>query len=43
MRLAPKVMLLILLCWLTISEVDVGGMTVEAESSCSIQLHFVAI
>ena len=30
---APRVMPLILLCWPTVSEVNVGGMAIEAESS----------
>ena len=33
-KVALKVMLLILLCWPTVSEADVGGMAVEAEPSC---------
>jgi len=33
MKAAPKVMLLILLCWSMLSEVDGGGMAVEAEPS----------
>jgi len=33
----------ILLCWFMTSEVDVGGMAVEVESSTSISLHFVAM
>ena len=33
MRAALKVMLPILLCWPMTSEVDVGGMAVEVESS----------
>ena len=31
MRAAPKVMPPILSCWLTVSEVDGGGMAVEVE------------
>ena len=41
-RAAPKVMPPILLYWPTISGVDVGGMTVEAEPD-SIPLCFVAV
>ena len=33
MRVAPKVMPAILWCWPTASEVDVGGMAVDAEPS----------
>ena len=33
MKAAPKVMPPVLLCWCTTSEVDVGGMAVEIESS----------
>ena len=33
MRAAPKVMPATLLCWLTVSEVDVGGMAVDGEPS----------
>jgi len=39
---ALKVMLSILLCRTTTSEVDVGGMAVEVELSINIPLHFVA-
>lgn len=33
MMAAPKAMLVILLCWTTMSEADVGGMAVEVEPS----------
>ena len=42
-RAAPKVMCLILVCWPTMSDVDVGGMAVEVEPSDHILLHFVSI
>jgi len=42
-RAAPKVMCLILVCWPTMSDVDVGGMAVEGEPSDHILLHFVSI
>jgi len=40
---APKLMPSILLCWPTISEMDVGGMAVEAELSAKFLLHVVAV
>jgi len=43
MRAVPKVMPPMLLCWPTISEADVSDMTVEAEPSDSIPLHFVVV
>ena len=39
-KVALKVMLLILLCWPTVSEADVGGMAVEAEPSCQYFFTF---
>jgi len=41
--LAPKVMPPVLLCWLTTSEADAGGMAVEVEPSANIPLHYVAV
>jgi len=40
MRAAPKVMLPVLLCWLTMSEVDIGGVAVEAEPSHQYSVTF---
>lgn len=37
---APKVMPSILLCWPTISKVDVEGMAVEVEHSCQCSAKF---
>ena len=41
MRAAPKVMPPVLLCWPMTSQVNVGGMAVEVESSCQylVMLH----
>ena len=39
-KVALKVMLLILLCWPTVSEADVGGITVQVESSHQYSLPF---
>lgn len=33
MSTAPKAIPLVLLCWITMSEADIGGMAAEAESS----------
>ena len=44
MRVAPKVMSPNVFCWSTMSEVDVGGITVEATFlTDNIPLHFVAV
>jgi len=40
MRPALKVMALILLCWLTMSETDVGGMAVGVEPSHQYSVTF---
>ena len=40
MRAAPKVTPSILLCWPTVSEVDVGGMAVDAEPSHQYSITF---
>lgn len=37
---APKVMPSILLCWPTISKVDVEGMAIEVEHSCQYSAKF---
>ncbi len=37
---APKVMPSILLCWPTISKVDVEGMAIEVEHSCQCSAKF---
>jgi len=37
---APKVMLLILLCWSMISEVDAGGMEVKVEPYQQYSIKF---
>ena len=43
-RAAPKVIPLILCCWLTMSEVnDVGGITVGWNLHAIIPLHFVSV
>ena len=43
MRAVLKVMPPILLCWPTTSDVDVGGMAVEAEASTNIPLDIVSM
>jgi hypothetical protein len=40
MRVAPKFMPTILLCWSMMSEVDVGDMAVEAEPSSQYSIKF---
>jgi len=42
-RAAPKVMTPILLSWLTISRIHVGGMAVEGEPSCQYSITFVTV
>lgn len=43
-KAAPKVIPLILCCWLTMSEVnDVGGITVRWNLHAIIPLHFVSV
>ena len=43
MRDAPKAVPPILLCWPTMSEVDIGCMAVEVEPSHHLPLHSVAV